>query len=103
MSIKEFGLKLKKLREEKRLSQRGLGLSVGLSDKTISSYETGRSYPNLELLKRLGDVLGKPIDYFISSPTKDSLTQEYLEKIQSKQNELERDIKELLSLLKREE
>ena len=67
MSVKDFSKKLKEARIEKGLSQRSLGLSIGLSDKTISSYESSRSYPNLEILKKLTEKLGKSFDYFLSS------------------------------------
>ena len=50
MSIKDFGEKLKNARLYKKMSQRSLGLALGLSDKTISSYESGRSFPSLEIL-----------------------------------------------------
>jgi transcriptional regulator with XRE-family HTH domain len=52
MSIKDFGEKLRSARLYKGMSQRSLGLALGLSDKTISSYESGRSYPSLEILER---------------------------------------------------
>ncbi len=71
MSPKEFGVRLKKAREEYGLSQRSLGLALGLSDKTISSYESSRSYPNLEILKKLSEVLGRSTDYFLEYERKD--------------------------------
>lgn len=67
MSVKDFSKKLKEARIEKGLSQRSLGLSIGLSDKTISSYESSRSYPSLDILKKLTEELGKSFDYFLSS------------------------------------
>ncbi len=66
MSTKNFGKKLKEARIERGFSQRSLGLSIGLSDKTISSYESSRSYPSLDVLKKLSEVLRKPFDYFLS-------------------------------------
>lgn len=80
MSIKNFGEKLKVARLDKNISQRGLGLALGLSDKTISSYESSRSYPNLELLPKISEILEKPIEYFVSDG-KDILLNEKLESI----------------------
>lgn len=71
MSVKDFGKRLKDARVQKGLSQRSLGLSLGLSDKTISSYESSRSYPNLDVLKKITEILNKPFDYFLSSEYKD--------------------------------
>jgi len=80
MGIKNFGEKLKVARLDKNISQRGLGLALGLSDKTISSYESSRSYPNLELLPKISEILEKPIEYFVSDG-KDILLNEKLESI----------------------
>ncbi len=80
MGIKNFGEKLKVARLDKNISQRGLGLALGLSDKTISSYESSRSYPNLELLPKISEILEKPIEYFVSDG-KDIFLNEKLESI----------------------
>ncbi len=91
MSIRDFGSKLKKARLESGLSQRSLGLSIGLSDKTISSYESSRSYPSLEILKKLSEKLKKPIGYFFSNEEEPSLYTE-IEKLRKKNKELEKEI-----------
>lgn len=91
MPIKEFSKKLKEARLELGLSQRSLGLSIGLSDKTISSYESSRSYPNLEILKKMSEILKKSPDYFLSSENdKDFLLQKISEL--EKENALLREI-----------
>ena len=59
MTSKKLGERLKKAREEKRLTQRELAIKVGLSDKSISIYEKGKVYPpirNLLILSREFDV-----------------------------------------------
>jgi transcriptional regulator with XRE-family HTH domain len=103
MSIKEFGSRLKLAREDFGISQRSLGLSIGLSDKTISSYESGRSYPNLEILKKIADVLEKPVDYFISSSNEDVLIKDLLGRIVRKQSDLVDEIKKLNEIINRVE
>lgn len=82
MSPKEFGVRLKKAREEYGLSQRSLGLALGLSDKTISSYESSRSYPNLEILKKLSEVLGRSTDYFLEYEKKEVSLLERIERLE---------------------
>ena len=91
MSISDFGKKLKKARVERNISQRGLGLALGLSDKTISSYESSRSYPNLELLPKLAEILDKPIEYFVSN-SKEILLTEKFDIIISLQKDISREI-----------
>lgn len=102
MNIKEFGNKLKSAREERGMSQRGLGLALGLSDKTISSYESSRSFPNLDVLTKISDILDKPVEYFVSSSKKIQLN-ELMEKILSNQNSIEKDINEIHMIIKKEE
>lgn len=103
MSTKEFGGKLKSARLETGLSQRSLGLSIGLSDKTISSYESSRSYPNLEILKKISEVLNKPVGYFLSSVTDEVRISDQLFKILQKQEELDKELGTLKELLKKVE
>ncbi len=91
MSIKNFGKKLKVARLEKNISQRGLGLALGLSDKTISSYESSRSYPNLELLQKISEILDKPIQYFVSDG-KEIILNEKLESIIDNQKKISEEL-----------
>src|SRR4030042_3569489 len=69
--LENIGHKIKEAREELRLSQKDLGMSLGLSDKAISAYEASRTVPPLETLVRIADELNKPIDYFIKSNSGD--------------------------------
>ena len=91
--LERFGEKLKKVREERKMSQRSLGMFLGLSDKAISSYESGRTLPTLETLIKISDELNKPIVYFLD----DNFVQEsLLDKI----NEIELEINQISSNLK---
>ncbi len=99
MNIKDFGSRLKNARNQKNISQRGLGLALGLSDKTISSYESSRSYPNLDLLIKISEILDKPIEYFISS-SKEVLVKEELQKIEIKQEEISKSLRNITNILK---
>ena len=46
-TIRDFGLRLAKLREKKGVSARQMSLEIGLNKNYISSIESGRSYPNM--------------------------------------------------------
>ena len=61
-----IGEKIKKFREELGLSQKKLGLALGLSDKAISAYESDRTYPPIDTLYRIAQELDKPITAFIT-------------------------------------
>jgi transcriptional regulator with XRE-family HTH domain len=52
------GAIIKKLREEKKLTQLQLAEKLCVSDKTISKWETGKGYPDITLLEPLASSLG---------------------------------------------
>jgi len=60
-----FGLRLKQLREERRWSQKDLGKAVGVSNVSISGYESGNRFPDTETLTRIADVLEVSTDYLL--------------------------------------
>lgn len=63
--LENIGTKIKDAREEQNMSQKDLGMSLGLTDKAISAYEACRTIPPLETLVRIAEELHKPLDYFI--------------------------------------
>ncbi len=67
----ELGRRIKLAREEARLSQLQVGVSIGVSDKTISGYESGRISPPIDKLLSLADLFKKPISFFLGSDPKD--------------------------------
>ncbi len=59
MSRKRFGAVIKKLREQRGMSQRDLAERVNVSGAYIAMLETGkRNNPSLATLKRLAKALG---------------------------------------------
>ncbi|MBR1627862.1 MAG: helix-turn-helix transcriptional regulator [Lachnospiraceae bacterium] len=52
-----FGEKLKRIREERKISQTDLGRKIGVSSSTISAYEKSRKLPTLDTLKKICSVL----------------------------------------------
>lgn len=66
MDVNKIGNQIKKIRREKGLSQAELAEKVGVSDKTISKWETGIALPNLMDVKSLCDALDIRIDNLLS-------------------------------------
>lgn len=60
-----FGKRLKKLREEKKLTQEQLGKLVNLSQQTIGHYEVNRAKPDLETMRRLAEIFNVSTDYLL--------------------------------------
>ena len=49
---------IKRLREGKKMTQQELAEKIGVSDKAISKWETGRGYPDIALIESIADTLG---------------------------------------------
>ena len=52
------GMMIKRLREDKNMTQQQLAEKMNVSDKAISKWETGRGYPDISLVEPLADALG---------------------------------------------
>ena len=61
-------MRLKQARTKANISQKDLGISIGLDPSSASGrmnhYEKGRHTPDLQTLKRLAEKLGVPLNYF---------------------------------------
>lgn len=67
-----FGNYICNLREKKGLSQAELGKILGVSNKAVSKWETGASYPSTEIMLPLAQALGTTIEelYTVVSQSK---------------------------------
>lgn len=64
---KTFCDKIKELRTSSGISQRELAKKLGISNRAVSKWENGISYPSTENLITLSEIFGVSIEYFISS------------------------------------
>ena len=68
-----FGLRLKQLRERKRLSQIELANILEVSNGSISKLERNERQPDYETLEKIADFFNTSIDYLLGrSETKDN-------------------------------
>lgn len=58
----ELSEQLKKYRKQENLTQKELAQKLNVSDKTVSSWETGRTYPDISLLINLSSILKVSLD-----------------------------------------
>ena len=63
------GAVIKELREKNNVTQLQLADKLGVSDKTISKWETGKGYPDITLLEPLADALSVSIAELLSGNT----------------------------------
>lgn len=60
----KFGEKVKKLRKQMKLSQGELAAKIGVSARSVASYEAGTSYPRYkEVYEALAAALGVDVNY----------------------------------------
>ena len=73
----KFGERLKRERMAQQLTQREMAGQLNVSRQTISSWETGNSYPDIDSLIRLSDAYQISLDVLLKE---DSGMKEYLKK-----------------------
>ena len=63
------GAVIKDLREKNRMTQLQLAEKLGVSDKTVSKWETGKGYPDITLLEPIAEVFRVSVTELISGNT----------------------------------
>lgn len=63
----ETGSIISKIRKEKNMTQKELASLLNVSDKAVSKWERGESYPDVALLPVLSEILGLSIDELLGS------------------------------------
>ncbi len=92
--LDKFQERLKTARETRNLSQRKLGMLLGLSDKAISAYESGRTYPPLDTLLRISKELGKPVSYFMDEDTREASLMSKIDRLALEVQTLSKELEE---------
>ncbi|MBQ7901495.1 MAG: helix-turn-helix transcriptional regulator [Clostridia bacterium] len=57
--------RIRHIRQKHNMSQNALGEKVGLGGTSISNYENKYSEPSMEILRKMADVFGVNISYFV--------------------------------------
>lgn len=85
MEVKEFALRLARLRTQKGVSARDMSLSIGQNPNYINHIETGRTLPSLTGILYICEYLGITPSEFFDTENKNP----------QKFDEIERDLKKL--------
>lgn len=80
----DFGLRIKELREQFKMSQEELGRRVGRSKSVISSYENNLKIPPLEILTNIAVIFHVSLDYLVGIDKNEMVSVENLTKQQKK-------------------
>ncbi len=94
MSTKDIGKKIREARNELGISQKKLGEALIISEKAISSYESGRTAPSIQILQKIAKRTNKPITYFTDELTKETSLIFLLENIENQLKEIRRLLEE---------
>ena len=86
MDMVKMGSFLAELRKERNLTQAELGEKLGVTNKTISRWETGNYMPSVEMLEELSTMYGMTINELLSG--KKLSTEEYKEMADRKSTRL---------------
>ena len=63
--------RIRDLREDRDLRQSDLAEATGIDQRTISNYETEKTFPDSYALIRLADFFGVSIDYLVGRTDRD--------------------------------
>jgi transcriptional regulator with XRE-family HTH domain len=92
--LPELARRIRQARENARLSQNALANGIGVSDKSISAYEQGRSTPPFSKLKKIAQQTNHPMSFFTEENNQDA-------DIEQKLTAIERELAEVRRLLKK--
>ena len=77
----KFGNFIKELRKEKNMTQKDLAKKIGLTDKAISKWERGLSFPDITMLGSLAEALDVDVSEILSGERgKEKISKEDIEK-----------------------
>ena len=65
MDLKKIGLFISSSRKEKNMTQKELADEIGVTDKAVSRWETGRDFPDVSLLPSISAILGVSISEIV--------------------------------------
>ena len=81
MDMVKMGRFLAELRKERKLTQAELGEKLGVTNKTVSRWETGSYMPPVEMLEELSRLYGLTINELLSG--RKLTAEEYRERAES--------------------
>jgi len=71
-----IGARIAELRNRNNVTQLELARKLGVTDRAVSKWETGGSYPDISLLSQIADIFDVSIDYLLRG--KSNMKQKWL-------------------------
>lgn len=89
-NIAKIGELISRLRKSKGMTQKDLAERLGVTDKAVSKWERGQSYPDISLIIPLSDLLGVTANELLSG----EVDNDYSEDIETDEKSVNADIEE---------
>lgn len=90
-----FGLRLRALRNEKKLTQDELGKLLNVSGKTIGTWERDSRQPNIEAINKLASIFDVTTDYLLGN-SNEKQPQKYYDLSDKEKNDIAIQAKKLM-------
>lgn len=91
--------RIRDLREDMDLRQIDVAKAIGIEQKTLSNYETGKTNPDSFAIIKLADFFGVSADYLIGRTNENKVTADEiikkLDRIRLALDDIEKDIKNI--------
>lgn len=71
---------LRKIREKRNINQLKIAMDIGITQESISKYETGNAFPSKEILIKLADYLNCSIDYLLNRTDNPNINKDKISK-----------------------
>lgn len=91
----DIGRKIKLARIDAKMSQLQVGVALGVSDKTVSGYESNRICPPIDKLQMLCELLKKPITFFLVEDERDFKISSRLRAVEISLRDIRQDLREI--------
>lgn len=75
--MKDFGIRLRLLREKRNMSQVTLSTYLGMAQESLSSYERQKTSPSIDVLKDIADFFHVSADYLLGLDDEELRIQEH--------------------------
>lgn len=69
--------RIKELRAQKNWKQSDLANALSVAQNTVSNWETGRSEPDFDMVKKIANIFGCTVDYILAKDVSDADSQRY--------------------------
>lgn len=79
MNENKIGKFIAELRKEMKITQKDLAVQLHITDKAVSKWERGLSYPDITLLPSIADILGVTTDELLNGRRNEAFTSKYIE------------------------